>query len=105
MHEQAGELLQRRFHSLDHLVGIPPVINRRGFFPPILDDLLLFRPPLWQLLLWTRVFMQGRSLALVRDIPRLLRFDFIRYFRFLPISFDRSRDGLGGLSCWRRSHR
>src|ERR1019366_3040075 len=105
MHEQAGELPQRRFHALDHLVGIPLMITRRGFLPPILDDLLLFWRQVWQLRLWARVFMQGRSFGLIGDIPRLFRSDFIQRFRFLPIILDGICDGLGGRSYWRRSHR
>src|ERR1035437_1406749 len=105
MHEQVGELRQRRFHALDHLVGIPLMITRRGFLPPILDDLLLLRRQVWQLRHWARVFMQGRSFGLIGDIPRLFRFDFSQRFRFLPIILDWNCDGLRGLSYWRRSHR
>jgi hypothetical protein len=49
--------------------------------------------------------MPGRSFGLIGDIPRLFRFDVIRYFRFLPITLDRNCDRLGGLRCWRRRHR
>jgi hypothetical protein len=44
------------------------------------------------------------GLATASHNPRLFRFDFIRHYRFVPITFDRSRDGLGGLSCCRRGH-
>src|ERR1035441_3148749 len=105
MHEQAGELRQRHFHALDHLVGIPLMITRRGFLPPILDDLLLFRRQGWQLRLWARGFRQGGSFGLIGEISRLFCSAFIQRFRFLPIILDGICDGLGGLSYWRRSHR
>ena len=105
MRKQAGELRQRRFHALDHLVGIPLSISWRGFLPPILDYFLLFRRQVWQVLLWAWVFLQRRTFGLIGGIPRLFRFDFIQCFRFLPILLDRSCDGLGGLRYWRRSHR
>jgi hypothetical protein len=81
------------------------MITRRGFLPPILDDLLLFRRQVWQLRLWVRLFMQGRPFGLIGGIPKRFRFDFIQCFRFLRIILDRSGDGLGRLSYRRRSHR
>src|ERR1035441_752488 len=81
------------------------MITRRGFLPPILDDFLLFRRQVWQLRLWVRVFMQGRSFGLIGEIARLFRSGFLQRFRFLPIILDRIGDGLGGLSYRRRSQR
>ena len=81
------------------------MITRRGFLPPILDDFLLFRRQVWQLRLWVRVFMQGRSFGLIGEIARLFRFGFLQRFRFLPIILDRICNGLGGLGYRRRSQR